>query len=214
MGQIGHNHAPLEERIFDDPSVSIEDVLTAVAARIERTNKPALETITKITDQLAANAPRLPETFSEEDARKALDLLDRLDQHSEVIAETRENVCAAAEKFVDTLKTLCKPLDGGLAALEKALRPRLESRLIADMDAHNGSLAPGEKLMSSLTIRGPSGAKATLVDGEEAVVVDAEKIPRNFCIPDAKKIAAAIKAGEKIPGVEGKRKTSLRISCK
>lgn len=214
MSQIGHNHVPLEERIFSDPSVSVDDVLAAVASRIQRQNADEMARLSSIAEQLSGNIERLPETFTEAEAKKALDLLARLDAHSDDAEELRTNVCQAAQTFVENLSVLCKPLDQGLAALEKALRPKIEQFLVSDLDSHNADLADGEAPMTSLTLRSASGAKATMTDSVEMEIADKSKIPTNFLIPDAKALGAAFKAGEKIPGLGEKRKTSLRISCK
>lgn len=211
---IGHNHMPLEERIFSDPSVSVGDVLTAVASRVERQYDKIIKDLADTAKALSGNKDRLPETFGQADVQKGLDLLARMDSHSTAVTQTRETVLKSAEEFVASLKALCKPLDEGLAPLEKTLRASITPALERILDEHNADRTDAEAKLGSFTIRAASGAKATLVDGEDVEVISPTEVPREFCVPDPKLLLVALKEGKEVPGTAKKRKTSLRISTK
>lgn len=212
MSNIGHNHRPLENRIFDDPSVSVEDVLEAVSARIQRTNDEILTTLTEAAKALSGNKERLPASFCDADIMTALELLSHISKHNEKVDEQKGQMLTAVKEFTSTLDALCKPLNEGLKDLEKIVRERMQTAYLASVDQHNEERSESETPMTSLTLRAPSGAKATLIIGEDIDIQSAADIPRKFLTPDLKLLAAAVKKGEKVPGVEKKRKPSLRVS--
>lgn len=211
---IGHNHMPLEERIFQDPSVSVEDVLAAVTSRIERANKTIIDELTKTAKTLSGNKDRIPETFTNAEVLTALDLLARIDDHANDVAETKDKVLTAAQEFLKNLTLLCKPLDASLSPLEKSLRTAIAPAMEKALDEHNAERTEGETRMNSLTLRSASGAKATLIDSQELEVIYPSNVPREFCVPDPKLLAEALKNGREVPGTAKKRKTTLRISTK
>lgn len=209
-----HNRPPLKDQIFLDPAVTIHDVTTALADHIEQIAHKRIALTSQVASLLAENKSRLPDEFDEDAVRKALDLLNRMENHSEEVVLLRDEVLGAPLQMIDRLKNLCEPLDAGLPALEKALRPKIECALTKLLGEHNRQLVDGEAKTSSLTIRSSSGAKATVTESEELEVADFDKIPREFLALDAKKVAAALKEGKEVPGTRKKIKTSLRLSCK
>lgn len=212
MGTLGHNAPPLADRIFLDPDTDVEDVLGAVSERIQRQYANDLRAVSEQASQLAANRDRLPEALSDAQVGIALDLLGRLSTHDERVADLKDKVLSDAKRFIASLEALCSPLNEGISALEKALRVQLTSALVSRLDEHNAERTESEPKLATLTLRGSSGTKATISDSEEVVIDSVDDIPRKFLAPDLKKVAAAVKAGEEVPGTGRKRKTSLRIS--
>src|SRR3546814_17065698 len=85
-----------------------------------------LEQRASTSTMLASNKDRNPEDFDERHIGSALNLLSHVDEHGSKIAETRLAILSAAEDFVSRLKIACKPLDDGIAPLEKAVRNRIK----------------------------------------------------------------------------------------
>lgn len=212
MSTIGHNRPPLRDRIFADPETSLEDVFEATAAHIKSTYQPDIDDITARTRILANNKDNLPDSLNDNEIGTALDLLAALTHQAEQIQETKNAVLAAVTNLVSDLNALCKPMEAGLGDLEKAVRSRLTDALSLRIDNHNKQRTEGEPIMTSLTLRGSSGAKATLIDGKEPQVSSSDLIPEKFMIPDTKAITAAWKKGESVPGVDERRKLSLRVT--
>lgn len=208
----GHNEPPLEDRLFTDPQITPAAVLEAVASHLRREREKSISDLADRAKALAANRKRLPEKLDEAGALAALSLLSALDLHGERVAEEREAVVSAAKAVTDELVALCKPLDAGLAPLEKDLRPLLEVYVLEKLDAHNAERTDGESPMTSFTLRGPSGAKATVTDGWENAIVDPAAVPRDLCVPDQKLVDSAVAERKTVPGVERRRKPALRIS--
>src|SRR3546814_20872062 len=78
------------------------------------------------------------------------------------IAETRLAILSAAEDFVSRLKIACKPLDDGIAPLEKAVRNRITDAMISQIETHNNDRSESEKAMNSITHRASTDTPATL----------------------------------------------------
>lgn len=230
MSYIGHNRPPsdqiladdpnieetdvsdLEQKIFGDGDNSVADVLNAVFCHIERTNISLLKTLSAKSKAFAGNKDRLPENLEDDEILTSLDLLSHLANHNDQITACKNDISGQVKDLTASLDSILKPLGEGLAALEKAVRVRLEAAYLRSLDQHNEQLEDGEKPMTSLTLRASSGAKATLVIGSEVDIQSADDIPRKFLTPDMKLLNAAIKKGEKIPGIGEKRKPSLRVS--
>src|SRR3546814_14197424 len=73
----------------------------------------------------------------------------------------------SAEDFVSRLKIACKPLDDGIAPLEKAVRNRITDAMISQIETHNNDRSESENAMNSLTLRASSGTRATLSLSED-----------------------------------------------
>lgn len=213
MSTIGHNRRPLVETLFVDTDVSIEEILEAVRIYVEGQHRAQISNLSESSATLAANKDRLPETLSDNEITRALDLLSKLSEQDAQIVEQKEILLKAAKALVSELEEIAKPMSEGLSALEKALRCKLTDAYVKRIDAHNAERSELEPQMTSLTLRSSSGAKATLTFGEEIIIIDPTKIPRMYLIPDPKLLAAAIKKGQEVPGVDKKRKPSLRISA-
>jgi hypothetical protein len=214
MQGLGHNSITLRDRIFSDPEISVRDVLSAVSDHIQTTNKSDLESLTASATMLAGNKERLPEDFEAHHISSGLNLLAHMDAHSERAASARENMIADAESFVAELKASCKFIDEGISPLEKLLRSKITDHMLRSIDDHNAERSPTEEHMKTLTLRASGGAKATLSIGTDIEIESQEQIPREFCIPCPKLIAAAVKNGKNVPGIKEKRKPTLRITTK
>jgi hypothetical protein len=209
---LGHNKPPLEDRIFADPDVTEADVIAVVMARLKRGGAEALAENSARAKQLAANAKRLPTALDEKTAIAALELLAALDVHAERAEAVREALVDMVKKAAADATALCKPLDAGLAPLEKGLRPLFVEYLTKELDRHNAERTPGEQRMPSITVRGPSGSKATLTDAYQTVVTDAAAVEREYCVPDMALIEAAIAEGKKVSGTGRERCPTLRVT--
>src|SRR3546814_2049941 len=110
------------------------------------------------------------------------------------IAETRLAILSAAEDFVSRLKIACKPLDDGIAPLEKAVRNRITDAMISQIETHNNDRSESENAMNSLTLRASSGTRATLSLSEDHEIAAEAEVTREFCAPCPKLIGAAIKS--------------------
>lgn len=209
---MGHNKAPLEDRIFADPEVTEADVIAVVMTRLKKASAEGLAQNTARAKQLAANAKRLPEALDEKTAISALELLAALDLHTERAEAVRAVIVDMLKKAAADATALCKPLDAGLAPLEKGLRPLFIQYLTGELDRHNAERTPGEQKMPSITLRGPSGSKATLTDGHQTVVLDPAAVPREYCMPDMALIEAAIAEGKEVVGTGRERSPTLRVT--
>src|SRR3546814_8818963 len=96
-----------------------------------------LEQLASTSTMLASNKDRIPEDFDERHIGSALNLLSHVDEHGSKIAETRLAILSTAEDFVSRLKIACKPLDDGIAPLEKAVRNRITDAMISQIETNN-----------------------------------------------------------------------------
>lgn len=208
---IGHNKAPLSERIFAEPDADVGSVLAVVLERIRSDNREGVEAVSGRAKMLGANTKRLPKELDDETVGRALDLLADLGVHSESASERKEAVLATAKSVTDALAADCKPLEAGLAPLEKAIRPLLVAYLVKRLDSYNASLQEGDERLTSVTARGTCGARATLSVEKAPVVVDADAVPRDLCVPDMDLIGKALADGRVVPGVEERDSPTLRV---
>lgn len=208
---IGHNKAPLSERIFAEPDADVGSVLAVVLERIRSDNREGVEAVSGRAKMLGANTKRLPKELDDETVGRALDLLADLGVHSESASERKEAVLATAKSVTDALAADCKPLEAGLAPLEKAIRPLLVAYLVKRLDSYNASLQEGDERLTSVTARGTSGARATLSVEKAPVVVDADAVPRDLCVPNMDLIGKALADGRVVPGVEERDSPTLRV---
>lgn len=208
---LGHNRAPLSERIFAEPDASIANVLNAVLERIRTDRAENVAQIAARAKVLASNSKKLPKELDDTTVAIALDLLAEIGVHSDRAGEEKEQVLSAAKSVSDALAGDCKPMEAGIAPLEKALRPLLTSYLESRLARHNESLQEGDEALMSLTARGASGARATLTLEKVTSVIDANAIPRDLCVPDVSLIEKAIAEGRDVPGIEVRDSPSLRV---
>lgn len=208
---IGHNRPSLADRIFAEPDATIATVLEAVRDRIRADTAGDIADASARAKSLSGNAKRLPKTLDDETFGKALDLLAEIGVQVERAGDLKTETVAAAKGVADALAADCKPMEAGIAPLEKSLRPLIENYLRERLDAHNATLPDGHERMTSLTLRGASGARAAITVGTENVVVDAALVPREMCSPDQALIDAEIERTGKVPGVEVRPKTSLKV---
>jgi hypothetical protein len=211
---MGHNKPSLEDRIFSFEDATPEAVFEAVAARLGRQHEATIATLSKETKLLVGNLDRMPESLDDEKAKAAYALLAAIGAHEERIEDLRTSVVEAAKATLAKLTALCKPVDANLAKLDKQIRPLLTARLVAKIDAHNAQRTTGETPLSTLTEYGPSGSKATLVDGWSNQVDDLSLLPEEYLAKsaDQKKIDEAVGKGIAVAGVVRRRDPSLRIS--
>lgn len=210
---IGHNMPSLSDRIFSDPEVTIQDVLDAVVSHIRKNREDRIAELTERATRLEANSNRLPQNLDENGSTAALELLTALSIHEEAVIQERAEIIDAAKGLVTELTTLCKPLDAGLASLEKKIRPLMSEYLVRQLDAHNATLADGESLMTSISKRGPSGGNVSITDNWKASITDPNLIPRHLCVPDLKLIEAALANNNEVPGTEKVRAPSIRVAA-
>jgi hypothetical protein len=208
---IGHNRPSLADRIFAEPDATVTTVLEAVRDRIRAEAAGSIADTSARAKSLSGNAKRLPKALDDETFGRALDLLAEIGIQVERAGEVKTETVAAAKGVTDALTADCKPLDAGMAPLEKSLRPLVEGYLRERLDRHNATLPDGHEPMTSLTLRGASGARAAITVGTENVVVDATLLPREVCSPDQNLIDAEIERTGMVPGVEVRPKTSLKV---
>lgn len=208
---IGHNRPSLADRIFAEPDATIATVLEAVRDRIRADTAGDIADASARAKSLSGNAKRLPKALDDETFGKALDLLAEIGVQVERAGDLKTETVTAAKGVADALAADCKPMEAGIAPLEKSLRPLIENYLRERLDTHNATLPDGHERMTSLTLRGASGARAAITVGTENVVVDAALVPREMCSPDQALIDAEIERTGKVPGVEVRPKTSLKV---
>lgn len=208
---IGHNRPSLADRIFAEPDATIVTVLEAVRDRIRSDTASDIANVSARAKSLSGNSKRLPEELDDDTFGAALDLLAEIGIHVERATDLKTETVAASKAVTDALSADCKPMEAGMAPLEKSLRPLIESYLAKRVAGHNEMLPDGQERMTSLTLRGPSGARATISVGSENVVVDADLVPRALCSPDQALIDAEMERTGKVPGVEARPKTSLKV---
>lgn len=208
---IGHNRPSLADRIFAEPDATIATVLEAVRDRIRADAAGEIADASARAKSLSGNTKRLPKALDDETFGRALDLLAEIGVQVERAGDLKTETVAAAKGVADALAADCKPMEAGIAPLEKSLRPLIENYLRERLEAHNATLPDGHERMTSLTLRGASGARATITVGTENVVIDAALLPRGMCSPDQALIDAEIERTGKVPGVEVRPKTSLKV---
>lgn len=209
---FGHNNPPLEDRIFADPDVTEAAVLRIVVDRLKRTSAEAVAAATARAKQLAANGKRIPDALDDRTALAALELLAAIDLHAQRVDDAKAVMVEALKAAADEAAKLCKPMEAGVAPLEKTLRPLFVTYLTTKLDEHNAARTAGEPKMPSYTLRGPSGSKATLTDAQKTVVTDPAAVPREFCSPDQTLIEAALAEGRQVPGTGLERSPTLRVT--
>jgi hypothetical protein len=211
---MGHNKPPLEDWIFDHEDASVESVFAVLSGRIARDKAARVAELAKAAKALVGNLDRIPDELDDQTARKAYDLLAAIGAHEDRVEEIRQEVAEAAKTTLAALTALCKPVDEGIAKLDKKLRPLLTARLLAKIEAHDAERTEGEPRMTSLTEQGGSGSKATLTVAWKNEVVDAAAVPAAYTTssPDQKKIDEAVEKGIAVPGVTRRRDPALRIS--
>lgn len=213
MTTIGHNHIPLVHHIFSDPSISIQDVLSAVVEQIKHQHGAQIDTLSTLAASLAANNDRLPNDLNDDQLGIALDLLGRLKQHEEQATELRELILSPLKETLKDLQQLCAPLDSGHGQLESALRTRIEGALSNRLSEYNSQRTAEEKHRSSMTYYGPNGSSATITVGSEVCISDPAAVPAEYCVPDLKRITVVVKQGKIVPGVASKTKNTLRFAA-
>ncbi len=214
---IGHNNPSLEDRIFVE-DVTVEDVLEAVLSHVTKSNKAAISEISGRTKELVKNTKKIPDALNEDQMRNALELIADIGQHNDRVAEVKDEIIASTKKALADLNAICKPLDAGLAVIDKKLRPLMTDYLIKKLDDHNAERSEDEEPMRSITERGPSGSKATYTDGYSNIVVNPDILPRELMVPDQKLVDKAMENamkeddGKSVEGVERQRAGTLRVS--
>lgn len=211
---VGHNRPPLEDWIFEHEDASVEAVFAVLSKRIARDKAERVAELAKAAKALVGNLERIPNELDDDGARSAYDLLAAIGAHEDRVEEIRQEVVDAAKATLAALTALCKPVDDGIAKLDKKLRPLLTARLLAKIEAHDAERTEGEPLMTSLTEQGRSGSKATLTVSWRNEVVDPKAVPAEYTAsaPDQKKIDEAVEKGVAVPGVERRRDPALRIT--
>src|SRR3546814_2174132 len=99
---------------------------------------------------LASTEDRIPEDYDERHIGSVLNFLSNVDEHGSKVAETLLSILSAAEDSVSRLKIACKPLDDGIAPLEKAVRKRITDAMISQIETHNNDRSESENAMNSL----------------------------------------------------------------
>lgn len=209
---LGHNMPPLEDRIFADPETTETQVIEMVMKRLKKQAAEGIAACTARAKVLASNSKAMPGKLDEKTVMGALELIAALDQHTQRVEEVKSLLVESIKGAADEANKLCKPMEAGLAPLEKSLRPMLIEYLTEQLDRHNAERIGDEPKLASFTLRGPSGSKASLTDGSKVVVTDSAAVPREFCVPDATLIDEAIKAGRKVPGTDVERAPTLRVT--
>jgi len=211
---VGHNNPPLEDWIFQHEDATVEAVFAVLSRRIARDKAERVSELAASAKALVGNLARIPDVLDDDSAKNAYDLLAAIGLHEDRVDEIRQEVVDGAKATLTALTALCKPVDEGIAKLDKKLRPLITARLLARIEAHDAERTEGEPLMSSLTEQGRSGSKATLTVSWRNEIVDASKVPQEYTAsaPDQKKIDEAVEKGVAVPGVERRRDPALRIS--
>jgi len=163
--------------------------------------------------------------------KEAIDAAARSKKLLNALETERKRVIEAPDKFVRSVNAFCRtfkqPLDGVASTLrqkiatyqfqkelerrkiQKAMREeaaRLQAKLEAEA-AQAGIEAPPVMPVpapkpDSIT-RTEGGATASIRTQWTGEIEDADKVPREYCSPDEKKISQAIRAGiREIPGVK------------
>lgn len=208
---IGHNQSPPDERVdttFVAPGPTLAKVIDAITSE----HGSSIKALSERATMLAANATALPQALDAHSMQAALELLAAIDAHLERADDLRTEALTAAQTFLKDLEAQCKPLDAGLGALQKKLRPLITDYLVTKLDETNAELDPDEPPMTSITERGASGTRASISMSTKLAITDAMLVPKEFCIPDMKRIETAIANDQTIPGTGYEPVPSLRIA--
>lgn len=211
---VGHNNPPLEDWIFQHEEASVDTVFAVLAQRISKDAAARVAVLAADAKALVANLDRIPKELDDDAAMRAYDLLAAIGVHEDRVEEIRQEVIDTAKTTLATLTSLCKPVDDGIAKLDKKLRPLLTARLLSKIEAHDSERTAGEPRMTSLTEQGRSGSKATLTVTWKNEIVDPKAVPAEYTTstPDQKKIDEAVEKGIAVNGVERRRDPALRIT--
>ncbi len=211
---MGHNNPPLEDWIFQHEHATSEAVFAVLVNRLKREKSEEIASLSKTAKDLAANLKRIPDVLDDDSAPKAYDLIAAIGAHEERVEELREAVVSIAKSTLSDLTQACKPIDDGIAKLDKKLRPLIIDRLVAKIDRHDSERIQGEPLMTTISEQGRLGSKASVSVKWKNEIVDPDLVPEKYrsSIPDQSKIDEAVEAGTSVPGVERRRDPALRIS--
>lgn len=127
-----------------------------------------------------------------EDVMDAADFLLEVKTLGESITSRKEEITKPLNESLKSARALFKPLETQCADAEAAVKS-------AVLDYHYKNWNKNKD--TDNTVRGTRG-KLTVVEREQANILDPKAIPLQFCSPDPEKILHALKAGIAVEGAE------------
>lgn len=221
IGDNGASHedrlALLEDRIFADPSTTIEDIFQVLKERIHRSHAADIHRLSTDSARLLQNKSRMPDNFNEEATIRGLNFINRLASHADKAEQLRSSIEDTAKAFTKQLGELCAAVDAGLSPLEKSVREKIAGHLEARINSYNANRGPDEPLMTSTIFRSPAGTSVSLSFAQDIEITDPALLPREYLVPDTKlllKTMEKLPNDQEIPGISRKRKLSPRFTTK
>lgn len=157
---------------------------------------------------------------SQEDMVKATDLLSKIKTVGKMIKERKEQITKPLMEALTSARDLFKPIEQNHAEAEKVVKGKMldwqdaeekriavkKAKIVEKVETGKIKVETGIKKMEDVghvqtSTQGKVGAVATRTI-KKYRVVDETKIPREYLVPDMKKITDALKAGKEVPGAE------------
>jgi len=166
---------------------------------------------------------------NQEQEKESVDLLAKIKTTQKMITARKEEITRPLMTSLSKVRDLFKPREEDLAQAEKIIKQKVlayrieeeekiekeKARIAARVEKGTMKVETAANKLSEIkdvpkTVSGNSGSKLSTVTLQKVRILDEMSIPREYLVPDLKKIAEAVlKQGLSIPGVEKYEEKSL-----
>lgn len=161
------------------------------------------------------------EVKNDEDLTRSADVLSEIAAAEKVVTTRKEEITKPLMASLSSVRTLFRPYEDDFASAKKTIknkvlqynllkeeeaekeRQRLAARVEkGTMKAETAVKKMGEIEEAPKTVQGTSGGKITTRIIKKMRILNEADLPREFLVPDEKKILEALKEGIVVPGAE------------
>lgn len=166
---------------------------------------------------------------NQEQEKESVDLLAKIKTTQKMLTTRKEEITRPLMTSLSKIRDLFKPREEDLAQAEKIIKQKVlayrieeeekiekeKARIAARVEKGTMKVETAANKLSEIkdvpkTVSGNSGSKLSTVTLQKVRILDEMSIPREYLVPDLKKIAEAVlKQGLSIPGVEKYEEKSL-----
>lgn len=155
-----------------------------------------------------------------EDLKEATDILSKIKTIAKMIREKKETITKPLNEALKNARELFRPIENDCEKAEQIIKERMidyqtkeelkikakEEKIVEKVDSGEISFEQGSKKLEKIgeiptEMKGNIGSIATRII-KEIVIIDENKIPREYLIPDMAKIRKDALAGKEIPGIK------------
>lgn len=170
------------------------------------------------------------EIKNDEDLERSADVLSEIAAAEKVVISRKEEITKPLMASLSSVRVLFKPYEDDFASAKKTIknkvlqytlikeeeaekeRQRLAARVEkGTMKAETAVKKMGEIEEAPKTVQGSGGGKITTRIIKKMRILSEADLPREFLIPDEKKILEALKNGIVVPGAELYEEKSLAV---